>query len=58
MMETLIPVYTVHCFFGRCRFTVQDTDTHEASRRMQWHYDEEHVDDLTRLGYPPAKGAR
>lgn len=51
--DTLLSIFAVHCFFGSCPHVVRELDPHTASRVMQAHYDEKHVDDLTRLGYPP-----
>lgn len=49
----LLPVFTVHCFFGTCTHVEREFDSSAASAAMQHHYDVEHVDDLTRMGYPP-----
>lgn len=50
-MNTLVDLYTVHCFFGWCKHVVKEFDPEIASRVMQQHYDETHDEDLKRLGY-------
>lgn len=49
---TCAGMVTIRCFWASCPHIVEHRDPHQGSRVMQEHYDQEHGDDLDRLGYP------
>lgn len=58
MPDALIGLYRSHCFWAWCKHTEADINPEAAARHMQAHYDAEHRNDLTKLGYPPREGNR
>ena len=53
MAEPLIPLITVHCFFGsRCGHTEQGVDPREVHGAMEGHYQASHQADIAAITGP------